>query len=90
MSDDELDKRERAERGLEDVRAMMIEMLDEGSHKWPKANAEIDAARALEGIDGAEDVPEKWDEREHEGEWRCEVMILRTNQGRTRGAARRS
>lgn len=59
MNHDELDKRERIERGLEDVRAMMIEMLDEESQKWPKANAEVDAARALEGLDKAENVLEK-------------------------------
>lgn len=71
MNDSEhLNKRERAERGLEDLREMLVEMITDGGKIHPGIDAEIDVAHALEGLDRAEDALRKWTERDIDGEWR--------------------
>lgn len=50
-------------------------MVEVGDSKHPGLDGVIDATRALEGLDRAEDALRKWDERDVEGEWRtcCEA-----------------
>lgn len=72
MGDDDLDKRERAERGIRDLRAMLVEVLDVSSPVFPGIDAQKDAAAGLEGLDRAEAALEKWVERDVDGEWREE------------------
>lgn len=77
MNDSEhLNKRERAERGLEDLREMLVEMMADGGKKHPGIDAEIDAAHALEGLDRAEDALMKWRSRDINGNWRNEPRLL--------------
>jgi hypothetical protein len=68
---DDLNKRERAERGLDDLREMLEEIIEVGNSRHPGIDAEIDAARALEGIDRAEAALEKWDSRDIDGDWQA-------------------
>lgn len=70
MSDSELDKSERADRGIDELRDMLREMIEAGDKKYPGIDAVIDAALALEGLDRAEEALQKWDRRDVYGEWR--------------------
>jgi len=67
---DEMNKEERGRRGLEELRDLLEEIVEEGNSRHPGINATIDAARGLEGLDRAEDALRKWDERDINGEWR--------------------
>lgn len=67
---DHLDKRERADRGLEELRDMLEEMLEVGDSRHPGIDALADTVAALEGLDAADDALEKWDDRDTDGEWR--------------------
>lgn len=81
MNDSEhLNKRERAERGLEDLREMLVEMITDGGKIHPGVDAEIDVANALEGLDRAEEALRKWTERDIDGEWRQDSESLTTNE----------
>ncbi len=66
---EELDKEERGRRGLEELRDLLEEIVEEGNSRHPGIGATIDAARGLEGLDRAEDALDKWQERDIHGEW---------------------
>lgn len=77
MNDSEhLNKQERAERGLEDLREMLVEMISDGGEIHPGVDAEIDVAHALEGLERAEDALRKWTKRDIDGEWRQDSESL--------------
>jgi len=67
---DHLKKEERVRRCLEELRDLLEEIVEEGNSRHPGIDGTIDAARALEGLDRAEDAMDKWQERDIHGEWR--------------------
>jgi hypothetical protein len=72
----EMDKRERGEQGLNDLRALLEEIAEVGSSVLPGIDGVRDAAVALEGLDRAELAIRKWRERDTDGNWRCEEEAL--------------
>lgn len=67
---DGLNKRERAERGLLDLRHMLEEIVEEGNSNHPGLDAIIDASHALTGLERGEAALRKWELRDIAGEWR--------------------
>ncbi len=63
MTENDLNKRERAERGLDDLRATLEEIVDDGSQSHPGIDGVRDAATGLDGLDVAEEALRKWRER---------------------------
>lgn len=60
---DDLNKEERAKRGLEDLRSLLKEILAVGMAE-KDVDIKIDAARSLEGLDHAEKALRKFESRE--------------------------
>lgn len=63
-------KFDRAEAGLQDLRALLREIAEVGNRRHPGFDGVRDAAVALEGLDRAEEALRKWQERDVDGEWK--------------------